>query len=295
MYMNDLWSSAGGNPLYVGDYLQDVKGFVYNMYNEILLSIHTLKSSAVPWEQVKASVICSVLERESSAIWGYDRKYLVRSVDDQNQQYLKPIVPAVTAAYRHHFWNEIMEYIERQEDVLLAVCHLNATTNDTRNRMIQHIILCRIQSRGLHFMYEEVDIKINPGAIVRFRGSALPSSSELTQNVVYVPDSPIFPAIDFFLLCENCLIAFQVHAGSHRDVSDLFLDKCRQAQWFEAAHRSIEKHVVIYLSPNQATAQLVHEKVNCTFEIPGQPGIVYAESWTFDDFLSFQNLQWQIP
>jgi AAA domain len=243
--------TAGTNPFYVKKVLANPEGFLHAVYEEVAESTFRLRAATADWPPALDSIMWSVLSIVRDSVGDYYKKYLVPKRSHEGWLYT-PIVPAVLAAFRRFLWLKIMDYIAREERQLLNVCASPLTTDETRGQIFKHIVFQRIESKGLTFDCSGASIELISGCCFHLTGSRLPSLIDTPSNVMFVPDSSVFPTIDFFVRSETIIVGFQTHVGKHTDISQRFLKMCRQAGWFSD---SITEVVLIFLSPSESTKQ----------------------------------------
>jgi hypothetical protein len=93
---------------------------------------------------------------------------------------------------------------------------------------------------------------MNPGQSVHWAESRLLPVADAPSSVMFVPDSSVFPTIDFFVRSGSVMVGFQTHVGKPNDISQRFLSMCHQAGWFSD---SITEVGLIFLSPNESLKQ----------------------------------------
>jgi hypothetical protein len=290
---------AGGHPYYVRNYLElGEKKFLDGIYTDVAQSAGRLqRDQPFHWASVLEAIVLCVLKQVRAETFLHDKKFLVPELVGTNYLFI-PICPAVLAAYRRYFWDDVMETVAKNEALYLGVCAARGTGNDTRGRLFEALVIQRIKSRGLRLTGkwgsdEEQDDQIHEGSFSHFQGSMLPELPYVVENTLYIPDSSNFPAIDFFFRTSSTLVAFQVHVSKHKDVGNRLLGMCRVAGWFE------KKVVLIYLSPTAKAAEYTERytretKITCmtvnTKTSKGGP--IYLSSKTCDDFPDTLNFVW---
>jgi hypothetical protein len=251
--------TVGGHPHYVAQYLEGARSCLDTLYNDAGASIVGLTTRFAGTHiarMVMDAVVLSVLGQSRYHVGRYDRKFLVHH-DDGVRVTFRPILPAVIAAYRRIFWDDIMAYVSANERHLLHVCALRETTPDVRGRLFKAVVIQKIISSGLEFTWENSTLCIDAGRVQRFAGSSLPPYSTVQENVLYVPDSMEFPAIDFFACTGGFVVAFQVHISKHKDVGPRFLGMCHKAGWLQPNVTV----VLIYLSPTTESEEHIIRNV----------------------------------
>ena len=67
------------------------------------------------------------------------------------------------------------------------------------------------------------------------------------------------PAVDLIIRVRNIMIVFQIHTtAEHKDVLEMLKSKAGQAGWNKGLVPNI---ILVYLSPNEVTAQKMEEKI----------------------------------
>jgi hypothetical protein len=201
-----------------------------------------------------------------------------------------PIAPAVVTAYRCHYWDDIMEHVRLHERFLLHVCTLPETVPNIQGRLLEAIVLQKIVSKGLDFIFGESTICIDSGRVEHFPGSLLPMHSQIHLDTLYVPDCVEFPVFDFFSCTGNVTCAFQVRRTKYdKNVGPRFLKMCQEAGWL----RNNAIVILIYLSPTEQSPDYIGRHVqdgrleqgpmtlSSNEEITGQ---IYVGSRCFADF-----------
>jgi hypothetical protein len=251
--LDDIKATAGGNPYYVRKYLNGRKGFLDELKNDVNLAMNKLREGRA-WHMTLEAIVRCLFQRPIDTLLGYDMKYLVVKEENSTRRYL-PVFPAVLGAYRHCLWLDILAYVAENEAMLLRVCADTSTTNATRGRIFEHLVLQRIKARGLTFTWNNETISIGPNDISTFIGHHLPSLESVHHTSANIPDSPGFPAIDFFVRRRNTLVGFQCHVSADHDrVASTFLKKCLSAGWLGG---EINEVGLIYLSPGRRTQEAV--------------------------------------
>jgi hypothetical protein len=251
------------------------------------------------WPLVSEAIVLCVLGQARTCPEPYDRKFLELEQKGDDGFLFVPIFPAVLAAYRNFFWDQVMANVEKLESLYLSVCRSPETTNDTRGRLFEAIAIQRIKSRGLKVSgtwgcTKVHEVKVERGNIQHFSGSKLPHHSQVMENTLYIPDSSNFPAIDFFFRTKSTLVAFQVHVSKHKDVSSKLSGMCRNAGWFE----NFNTVVLIYLSPDEASEEFGRRLVRPGETVSpntrsSQGGTVHLSAMTCAHFPYTLDIVWQ--
>jgi hypothetical protein len=292
---------AGNLPHYVGLFIKDgEENFLEKVDREIALSEEGLREEHFTrWAGVLEAIVLCVLKQGRDKEFPYDKKFLLpERATGIRLVYFNPLFPAVLSSYRSRYWDDVMEHVEQREAKYLEVCAQGEVDNGTRSRLFEAIVLRRIKADGLSCSGEwggvPEEIQINGGEFKWFSGSKLPTFAAMSghDGTVYIPESPSFPAIDFFVRKENTLVAFQVHISKHKDVANTFSGLCREAEWSR-----FNKIVLIYLSPNRESQlrvkTLIQEGSHSSSRTRKTSGItIHLDSKICADFLVLANLVW---
>jgi hypothetical protein len=226
MNVREVIDSSGGVPLYAMLYAQQPQTFQAEVNESVLYSLDRLRPSndhQIPeWMLVRDSIFASIFGTKSSST-RYDKKFLVREKANEAGTLwrYKALFPAVLAAYRQHLWDDLMKYVEEKEVHLLEVCRSHDTTNDTRGRLFEAIVIRRCQSHGVTIVVGDEDQSVGPCSS-SFAGNFLPEIASTSQVCIHIPYDPNFPAIDFILKIGRSVFGVQVHVSSHPDVTPSF-------------------------------------------------------------------------
>ena len=208
----------------------------------------------------------------------------------------KALFPAVLAAYRQHLWDDLMKYVEEKEVHLLEVCRSHDTTNDTRGRLFEAIVIRRCQSHGVTIVVGDEDKSVGPCSS-SFAGNVLPEIASTSQDCIHIPYDPNFPAIDFILKIGRSVFGVQVHVSSHPDVTPSFFGLCRKARWFE----NFDTVNLLYLAPEDDVTNLVRGLVEppiyvgrTTRSFPDDTAQyrIHRRAISKDSFQCLRNLVW---
>lgn len=182
----------------------------------------------------------------------YDKKYSVLASGK-----LLPLFPAVEIAYRDLFWNELMDYMEKEEANLLRTCRNSSVTNDVRGRLFELIVISRlVKKKVLSKTKENAELVVLPQTVdrgMRFGTQKLPSPDEMDSNTLFIPKNPNFPAIDLILKEGKIVWGIQVHVADHENVLPKFREMCMEKGWF--SHFDDVK--LVYLSPSAEVTNLL--------------------------------------
>jgi hypothetical protein len=258
--------------------------FFEELYEKVGESIRGMRGYKYNWPTALDTNIFSVLAREIGGVGIYDQKYLVCERTKAGWKH-NPVIPAVHAAYRHWLWSEIMDYVAREERILLQFCCFRGTSDEACGRMFKHVVIQRIKSSGLEFQWKKATITILSRYCVQFAGSRLPSAGDMHADVFYIPDSPTFSGVDFFVKSGSILVGFQAHVWNHQGVSWMFWDRCYRAGWFVD---SITDVVLIFLCPDHVTKQGVADWIPSQYAAMGKYNIgkIHLMAWScLDDFI----------
>ena len=91
------------------------------------------------YEGFTTSAVGCILSNTGNALY-YDRKYSIPGKGEKFTHY-EPLYPLVLVAYQTFFWEDILEYVETHEASLLLVCANLSTTNDTRGRILEFLVI----------------------------------------------------------------------------------------------------------------------------------------------------------
>jgi hypothetical protein len=293
---------AGNLPHCVGLFIKEKEeNFLKRVDREIALSAEGIqKEYPTRWAGVLEAIVLCVLKQGREKEFPYDKKFLLpESAIDSRLVNFSPLFPAVLSSYRSRYWDDVMTHVEQREAAYLDVCVQAEVDNGTRGRLFEAIVLLRIRTHGLSFSGQwggaHEEIQINGGEFKWFSGSKLPTFADMSgrEGTVYIPESPSFPAIDFFAHKGNTLIAFQVHISKHVDVANTFSGLCRDAKWSQ-----FNKIVLIYLSPNLKTQKhvqhLIREGIHSSSGTRSTSGVtIHLDSKTCAEFPNvLDNLVW---
>ena len=313
--LGEVLEHTNGVPLYASMYAGDPLNFEDTVDESVWNSIRGLRLSESgaddpDWQFVLVSICCCLLGTLSTSGF-YDKKFLVRirktRPGGRTLWEYQALFPAALAAYRKYLWKELMQYVERNEQTLLGVCSSPDTTNDTRGRLFETMVIRRCQSIGVGIQVGEdtqgtqlrqpVAIDASPDPIADlFDGKQLKDLTIISPNRVYVPTNPNFPAIDLIWKNGRSVFGVQVHVSSHDDVANSFFGMCKAAKWFEIFD---EVHL-LYLSPENGVkdlvASLVQEPKFYGMTTRGgsasNPPFILRSAITKSSVSCLKNLQW---
>lgn len=223
----------------------------------------------------------------------YDKKYSVVS-----DGFLRPLFPAVLHAYRSFFWERLMDYVDKQESYLLAICASPSVTNDTRGRLFELIVISSFQKKNV--VAEKTSEAVLPGMVDTdcvFETQQLPHPSQMGKNSLFIPKNSNFPAIDLILKEDKSVWAIQVHVSDHPDVAPKFKSMCEDQGWFKA----FDNIFLVYLSPSpEVTAHLsclpatLSRRKRQRLANESSPEI-QVSALSVSDIECLKDLQWQPP
>ena len=178
----------------------------------------------------------------------YDRKYFVEECNvDKTEWSYRPLSPLVEDATRAFFFADLMNYIEKNESSMLQVLNEGRTTNDTKGRIFEGLVIQRCRAEGV----KVIKSAILPSVLTIQNIAHVIAGQVLPQTIsdgIHIPINCNFPAVDMVWKVGKQVFGVQIHTSSdHRDVAPKFLDMCSAAQWFS------NKYMVylVYLSPNK--------------------------------------------
>jgi hypothetical protein len=262
---------TGHVPLYVDILLkksQSREQFISRVENQVEFSHGTLLNPNVHPQIISQleNSMCQILLgcTFKGQLLYYDKKHFVEKFDGTFQTWTyQPLTSLVEDATRVFFWDKLMTYIAKNEVSLLNVMNAPDTTNDTRGRIFEGIVVqrCRVQGvivssiKGIQ--KKSITIREN---VIDFKGSTLQEiENECFDTAVFVPKNCNFPAVDMVWKSEKCIYGVQIHVSSeHNDVAATFWDMCDKVSWFDKY-----KVYLLYLSPNEKCAIQSKESSYC--------------------------------
>lgn len=251
-------SYTGGVPLYTATYVSDKEGFQEYVNSTVSFSIEGLQKKQFDWPTTRQSIISCLLLLDTKTA-KYDKKFLLQQKVRGGQVLYRYhiLFPAVSEAYKVLLWEQLLEFVEEKEAALLSVCEDSSTTNDTRGRLFEHMVIQRCNSCGVKIQVDDVQVNIESGRIKTFSGKMLPRLTRRSLNAVYVPIDPNFTAVDLVWKFDGIVIGVQCHVNTHNCVASSFWGLCKQANWF----KEFDHVQLIYLSPEEDVSILVQNLV----------------------------------
>lgn len=298
----DMLQVTGGSPMQISELQNKYKNSkeVYERETIDTVIIETRKFYDECGERQKKDIsrhavdciLCTPLANPGSIV--YDKKYSILSGN-----VLKPIFPLVLVAYRNIFWDDLMEYVEKNERELLATCaneNENVTNDDdVRGRLFELIVISRFQKQAVISKQPTTDVlpaKVDAGLV--YESQKLPMPAQMEANSLFIPKNSNFPAIDLILKDEKDVWAIQAHVANHDDVEPTFRKMCDEQGWFD----SFDNIYLVYLSPSSS----VKESLTCLPATPTRtkkPRLskvpkpeIQVSAMTKDDFECLRDIHW---
>jgi hypothetical protein len=217
-------------PLQVSKYLKSPLQYTAEGLQDVSLAVQGLlgentRDKLATRSITNAAVHCLLsLPVQESVVTTYDRKYSVLS-----EGHIKPLYPLVLVAYRHIFWDEMLDFIGKNEASILEVCGNLSTTNDVRERLFELIVIFRFRKDSVLTHSPDSDVlpaSVDNGTV--FESQELPTPQFMNNGTLFIPKNPNFPAIDLILKsCDGVDVwAIQVHVAEHNDVLADFEKMC---------------------------------------------------------------------
>ena len=260
--LESLRRTSGGVPLYTITYLQNPVDFEVAVNEEVMHSLMKLRDALVKveerrWEMVKDSILTMLLGIPTTALL-YDRKYMTRETVGNGMVVYHALFPAIASAFRRLLWKELMMFVEESEVRLLTICQDPTTTNDTRGRIFESIVIRRMQS-------EQTDVELPDGErfsipkenIQTISGSAFPLP-KADGTALIIPVNLNFPAVDWIWVNGSSIYGVQCHVNPHDDVFAKFVANAKKSKWFQR----FDKVSLVYFSPERETVSLVVNRVS---------------------------------
>ena len=258
---NDFYKHLTGNvPLLVRKLLLDNNGneesFTKSVRDEVILGLERHMSSlAADLKQGFSSDMCKILLGNFESVLHYDKKCWVVYDETLGRSSYRALTPLIRDFTRIHFSGALMRYIAENELRLIQVINTKKTTNDTRGRLFEALVVQRCGSHGVTMKTTGKNDLLGGVSIVQkhfdFNGSSLPELTGGTaSDGVHVPTICNFPAVDMVWKSKNNVYGVQVHINSdHDDVAANFWEMCYKAKWFDKYNIFL-----LYLSPDQKSA-----------------------------------------
>lgn len=292
----DIMDATGGCPFQIYEFLRfpsrkeyesDAVGSIY------VQTIKLLKESDQRecYDITTHALYCLLAIPVSSPVSAiYDKKYSVLSGG-----FVQPTFPAVLVAYRKVFWEELMDYVEKNEAQLLSTCANPHVTNDVRGRLFELVVISRFRKESVISNQPAMDVlpeRVDRGMV--FDSQQLPPPTNMLANKLFIPKNSNFPAIDLILKEGNDVWAVQVHVADHENVEPTFRSMCEDQDWFQA----FDNIYLVYLSPSQE----VTDSLRCLPAVPSRtkrPRLakpdrppIQVSAISKDDIVCLMNIQW---
>jgi hypothetical protein len=245
---------TGNVPLYAHKFVvtlcEDITAFKEDILESINHSISTL-TTPVNKEELYQSMSKILLHLKFESIpTVYDRKFFVK-MSDSNA--LKALFPLAEVAWRNVLTEFLFTFVSRNEANLLSVYKRSDTTNDTKGRLFESIVIHRCKTLGVKVPRSVIpdEVVIVPATYFYFETTQLPT---MINDGVYIPRVPNFPAVDMVWKSSNHVFGVQVHiSSSHDDVAtgSSFWKMCSTKGWLQTY-----KLYLLYLSPSADRAAL---------------------------------------
>jgi len=232
---------------------------------------------------------------QRSVITTFDRKYSVLG-----EGRIRPVFPLVLVAYRNIFWDEMLDYIEKNEGSILEVCGNPNTTNDVRERLFELIVIVRFRKASVLTQNPVSDVlpaSVDNGTV--FESQELPTPQFMNNGTLFIPKNSNFPAIDLILKSHDGVDvwAIQVHVSDHNDVLEDFQRMCEAKGWFD----SFDNIYLVYLSPSRAVMKLLTciptppARRSKRSKVSGQRNPIQVSAATIQEFDCLSDIQWTGP
>lgn len=228
------------------------------------------------FDGITASAVGCVLSNTGNRIH-YDRMYSVPCKGKETNRY-SPLYPLVLDGYRIFFWNDIMAFVHKHEQVLLDDCANHDLTNDARSRIFELIVINRCLSNADVTFERSLPLK-KFNLIETFPSKHLPKIME--WDGMYVPQNSKFPAIDLIWKCGQFVCGVHLRISKHDDVLEQFTAMCDKAGWLT----KFKKVYLLYLSPIADSAQCY---------IPETKGPITVVALCKSSIPCLNNLQWPL-
>ena len=292
-------------PLQVAEYLESPASYEPECIRDVrvgvgqLLAEHSADKVAIQsikLQSIKlAAVYCLLsIPPELSSVLHYDRKYSA-----WRDGLIVPLFPAVLVAYRIIFWNDLIQFVEKNEIVLLNVCANVNVSNDVRERLFELIVIVRFRKNSVLSKDPKRDVlpaSVDSGLV--FETQELPTAPMMAENTLFIPKNSNFPAIDLILKSQDGedVWAVKVHVADHDDVLPTLRRMCDNSGWFQ----SFDNIYLVYLSPSDAVMNML----TCIPRPPQRrskrprsqpPNPIHVSAATIRDFECLRDIQWTAP
>jgi hypothetical protein len=232
---------------------------------------------------------------QESVVTTYDRKYSVL-----REGHIEPLYPLVLVAYRYIFWDEMLDYIKKNEASILEVCGNPSTTNDVRGRLFELIVIVRFRKDLVLTRTPDSDVLpayVDNGTV--FESQELPTPHFMNNGTLCIPKNLNFPAIDLILKSDDGVDvwAVQVHVSKHDNVLPKLESMCNEKGWFEA----FTNIYLVYLSPSEDVKNLLTclptppERRSKRLKVTGKKNPIQVSAATIQEFECLRDIQWTAP
>ena len=287
-------------PLQVAEYLESPARYESECIRDVGAAVGQLlaenSANTVAIQSIKlAAVYCLLsIPPEPSSVLYYDRKYSA-----WRDGLIVPLFPAVLVAYRTIFWNDLIQFVEKNERVLLAVCAKVNVSNDVRGRLFELIVIVRFRKNLVLSKDPTRDVlpaSVDSGLV--FETQELPTAQMMAENTFFIPKNSNFPAIDLILKSKDGkdVWAVQVHVADHDNVLPTLRRMCDNSEWFQ----SFDNIYLVYLSPSDAVMNMLtcipHPPQRRSKRPRSQPpNPIHVSAATIRDFECLRDIQWTAP
>ena len=284
-------------PLQVAEYLESPASYESECIRDVRVGVGQLlaeqSADMVAIQSIKlAAVYCLLsIPPEPSSVLYYDRKYSAMRAG-----LIVPLFPAVLVAYRTIFWDDLIQFVEKNERALLEVCTNVNVTNHVRGRLFELIVIARFRKNSVLSKDPTRDVlpaSVDSGFV--FETQELPTAQMMAENTLFIPKNSNFPAIDLILKSKEGkdVWAVQVHVADHDDVLPTLKKMCDKGGWFQ----SFDNIYLVYLSPSDAAMNML----TCIPRPPQRrskrprsqpPNPIQVSAATIRDFECLRDIQW---
>lgn len=288
-------------PLQVSEYLKSPLEYTTEGMQDVLLAVQGLLGentrNKLATRSIKnAAVHCLLsLPIQESVVTTYDRKYSVL-----REGHIEPLYPLVLVAYRYIFWDEMLDYIEKNESSILKVCRNPSTTNDVRGRLFELMVIVRFRKDLVLTHTPDSDVLpagVDNGTV--FESQELPTPHFMNNSTLFIPKYSNFPAIDLILKSDDGVDvwAVQVHVSKHDNVLPKLESMCKENGWFEA----FTNIYLVYLSPSDDVKNLLtclpkpSERRSKRVKVSGKTNPIQVSAATIHEFECLRDMQWTAP